>query len=241
MKHPSRTTFHASRITSLALTLLLLALPRPSHAVVAYSWNGSQVIPDNNPSGVALPFTLTGQALSIANLTVTLDLMGGYNGDLYAYLTHGDEYAVLLNRVGMGSANTDGYSTPGMAVTLSSGAGSDLHWYQSQGPIYNGNGQLTGTWGADGRTANPITTPANLYDLAARSAQLNSFIGANPNGEWTLFMADLSGGGQATLTSFSVDFSPVPEPWETGAVSVAVVLAVFLVRRWRGTVPERGA
>ncbi len=106
MKHPSRTTFHASRITSLALTLLLLALPRPSHAVVAYSWNGSQVIPDNNPSGVALPFTLTGQALSIANLTVTLDLMGGYNGDLYAYLTHGDEYAVLLNRVGMGSANT---------------------------------------------------------------------------------------------------------------------------------------
>ena len=31
---------------------------------------------------------------------MTLNLSGGWNGDLYAYLVHNSGFAVLLNRVG---------------------------------------------------------------------------------------------------------------------------------------------
>src|ERR1035441_9753813 len=35
----------------------------------------------------------------------------------------------------------------------------------------------------------------------------------NPNGNWTLFLADLSdGGGQSQLTGLSMDITAVPEP-----------------------------
>ena len=76
---------------------------------------------------------------------MTLNIAGGYNGDLYAYLSHGAGFAVLLNRVGRTSVNTDGYSTPGFAVTLVGHAAADVHSYESLSPTYNANGQLTGT------------------------------------------------------------------------------------------------
>src|ERR1035441_7780593 len=59
-----------------------------------------QVIPDNNPSGVAYGLSFAATGLQISDIKVTLDISGGWNGDLYAYLSHGSSYSVLLNRVG---------------------------------------------------------------------------------------------------------------------------------------------
>jgi hypothetical protein len=48
----------------------------------------------------------------------------------------------------------------------------------------------------------------------------------NPNGTWTLFIADLSGGEQSTLVSWSLDITAVPEPVN---VALGIFAGVFLV------------
>ena len=39
-----------------------------------------------------------------------------------------------------------------------------------------------------------------------------AFNSADPNGTWTLFLADLSGGDQSSLVSWGLNISVVPEP-----------------------------
>jgi subtilisin-like proprotein convertase family protein len=58
----------------------------------------STVIPDNNLSGVAYPlnFADTGLTINPGSVQVTLDISGGYNGDLTAYLSHGSQVSYLL-------------------------------------------------------------------------------------------------------------------------------------------------
>ena len=62
------------------------------------------LIPDNNPSGVALVQTLSGNPAGslIVDVNVRLKLRGdgARNGDLFATLEHQSGYTVLLNRVG---------------------------------------------------------------------------------------------------------------------------------------------
>ena len=112
-------------------------------------------------------------------MDVTLNISGGYNGDLYCYLTHGSGFSVLLNRVGQTSLNPGGYGDTGFAVTLSDLAATDIHNYQTVGYALNANGQLMGTWQPDGRTADPAT----VLDTATRSAFLSSFNTLSPNGQ----------------------------------------------------------
>jgi len=71
------------------------------------------VVPDNNPSGLAEAFTISGVSGAISNVTVSLDVTGGFNGDLYAYLAGPGGFAVLLNRSGVSGTSTYGY-TPGL-------------------------------------------------------------------------------------------------------------------------------
>ena len=88
-----------------------------------YSAIGSslgQVIPDNNYSGVGYALTFgpsSGQ--TITDISVTLNLSGGYNGDIYAYLAHGSTLVQLLNP-------SPGLSGAGMNITLVEGAGNPL-------------------------------------------------------------------------------------------------------------------
>lgn len=53
-----------------------------------------------------------------------------------------------------------------------------------------------------------------------------SYNGLNPNGTWTLFIADLSGGGQSQLVSWELDITAVPEPVN---LALGVFAGVFLV------------
>ena len=131
----------------------------------------------------------------ILKVTISLTISGDFNGDLYVQLTHGSGFSVLLNRVGRTSLNEFGYGDSGMDITLSDDAAAgDVHVYRTT-LFGNENtpvaGMLTGVWAPDAR----ITDPDVVLNTDSRSATLSSFNGLDPNGTWTLFIADASGGG----------------------------------------------
>ena len=179
------------------------------------NWNSGFVngttVPDSNPAGWSDTRSLTGFDGTIQDISVTLNLANGWNGDLYAYLVHGDGFSVLLDRVGH-PASSVGYGNTGFNVTLSL-SGNPIESYQSFSPQFNGNGQLLGDW-------------------AAHSG-LNTFLGENPNGSWSLFIADLSGGGVTTVQSWGLqmDIVAVPEVETWIAAALAGAFGAFWLNR----------
>jgi len=160
-------------------------------------------VPDGNPCGMVSMIDVSGAGRLLSHLTVTLNISGGYNGDLYAYVRCNGKLVVLLNRVGADSDNAFGSSDTGLRnVTLSS-SGGDVHWASAGGAV------LTGNFQADGRQINPLPSSAG-FNAKATVTLDGSFAGENPNGTWTLFIADLSGGGINTLEGWSLDITTVP-------------------------------
>ena len=212
---------------------LVLLLGWTAKAGVIYSsFANSGLIPDGSPSGTAGTATTSGFLPALSDISVTLNISGGYNGDLYAGLSHGGVLVPLLNRVGVTSGNSFGYGDTGFRVTLSSAGVNDVHSYGSHSPSFNGDGQLTGTWQPDGRTIDPQSSPSS-FDSASRM-NFGSFDGTNPNGTWTLFLADLSMGEQSTLVSWSLDITAIPEPTN---IALGILASGFAAceafRRWR--------
>ncbi len=177
-------------------------------------------IPDGALTGWSDTRTVDIPAVGVvSNLQVTLTISGGFNGDLYASLTHESGYAVLLNRTGRTAADGAGYSDSGFTVTFGLGALNDIHLYQG---VTGAVSPLTGLWGPDGREVHPLS----VLDTDPRTALLNSFVGSSPNGSWTLFLADVDGGGApATLVNWGLIIM-VPEPTTVG---LAVLGLCFLV------------
>ena len=195
-----------------------------SAALLSYSGSPGLAIPDNNPSGLGFGFNVNTPEFDIESLTVTLNISGGYNGDIYAYLSHASGFAVLLNRTGVTGSDPAGYPDNGFSVMLVAG-GTDIHDYRTTLGGAPAGGVLTGTWGADGRLE-----PTDIL----RENTLDVFTGQNPNGDWTLFLADRSPGSISTLDSWMVDIEAVPEP---ANVALAVFGGIFAfaqgVRLWR--------
>ncbi len=178
-----------------------------------FMFSANTDIPQGDPSGLSLIEDLTGMDGVIDNVTVALDISGGFNGDLYAYLRGPDSgFAVLLNRVGVTSGNGFGYSDTGFDVTFNDSVSYDnIHSYQNSAYSLNSAGQLTGTWSSDGRDIDPQSAPS-LFDTTLPTATLESFNGTDPNGIWTLFLADLSSGGQSTVVNWGLSIGTAPEP-----------------------------
>ena len=97
-----------------------------------FTFDVNTAVPDGNVNGLTLATNLT-IAGTISSVTVGLDLSGGYNGDLYAYLAGPDGgFAILLNRVGVSNnASAFGYSDSGMNVTFSDAAANSIQYYQN--------------------------------------------------------------------------------------------------------------
>jgi subtilisin-like proprotein convertase family protein len=167
------------------------------------------VIPDGNTTGWFDTRTVSGITDPlIADVNVFLNISNGYSGDFYAYLTHSSGFSVLLNRPGRTSSNPFGYGDSGLNVTFDdNGSNGDIHLYQAQLGYASliGNGS---TWLPDGRNTNPLSA----LDTDARNSLLNQFNGLDPNGGWTLFIADLSGGGQGAVVNWGLTITTVPEP-----------------------------
>jgi len=217
--------FHGPRLGKAAAVIgLLLALAWSARAdiVETYSsgFQNGGIIPDNNLSGWADTRTVTGSGGSISDLSVTLSLSGGWNGDLYAYLVHDTGFTVLLNRVGRSTGKTSGYGDSGMNVVFNAtGANGDIH-------LYGGSGVPSGNYMPDGRAISPLAT-VGTFDAASPTALLGSFTGLNPNGSWTLFVADVNSGEQSTVTGWGLDIgvASVPEP---GSMLEGALAALFL-------------
>jgi len=198
--------------TALLVAIRVTAADLPSSLIT--TWNGSQLIPDNNASGVAFPFSLNAPGpVIITNVTVDLTIAGGWNGDLYAYLSHGSGFSVLLNRVGRTSVNPDGSTVSGMTVSLSDSYFTDIHNASSN--------PLTGNFAPDGRNVNPF----NALNTDPRNATLGNFYELDPNGSWTLYFADLSPLAVATVQSWTVNVGiTVPEPGSLTLLALAAML-----------------
>jgi len=182
------------------------------------------VIPAGNSTGWSDSRTLSGIVdHSITDIQVKLNISGGFNGDLYGYLSHDGVLVPLLNRVGVtatGGGSSFGYGDAGFNVTLSSSGTYDIHFYGAHSPSFSG-GQLTGVWQPDGRNIDPLSPPAS-FDSAGRIS-FSAFTGQDPNDTWTLFFADMvSGGDGPQLMSWELDITAIPEP-------VNVALAIFCV------------
>jgi subtilisin-like proprotein convertase family protein len=179
-------------------------------------------IPDNDSVGVADNRTVSGTSItSIDLITVTLNITGGWNGDLYAYLVHDTGFSVLLNRPGRTLATPDGSASSGMVVTLEDAAATDIHT-----GIPMSGGSFTATFQPDGRNVDPLV----VLDTTPRTAPLSSFNGLSADGGWTLFVADQSPGSTSTLASWTLNISGIPEPGSTALCGVA---AALLLRRRR--------
>lgn len=211
------------KIKLLAATLLALsATLAPAISIdntLITSYAGSTAIPDNNASGTAFSFNLnTPTPAMISGLTVDLKIAGGWNGDLYAYLSHGSSFTVLLNRIGRTALNPDGSGSSGMTVQFSDTYLPDIHNFSG--------GPLVGNFAADGRNVSPLS----VVDTDLRTAPLSNFLGADPNGLWTLFFADLSPGGNSVVQSWTVTVS-VPDAGSTATLLLGALGALALVRR----------
>lgn len=200
-------------------------------------------VPDGDPSGLVNSQTVTGASGIISDVNITLTIggtgFGAVNGDFYAYLAHGDQIAILLNRPGRRSDDAMGYDDNGLdTVTFDdSGSNGDVHTYRFQLfgdhsiAITPGLTPLTGTWAPDGRDVDP----GSVLDGDSRTRTLGVFNGLDANGPWTLFLADMETGGTARLESWSLQITttPVPEPHETALV-LGLGLGVFAFWRRRG-------
>jgi len=227
-------------IMNIKFVLLLLGL------LAVKSWSQTEtgsftnstvsVIPDGSLVGVMEQVNVSGLGGSISNVQVTLDITGGFNGDLYAYLVDPTgQLVVLLNRPGVTGSNPFGYGDSGMTITLDGLATNNIHDYASGG---SGTYSLIGTtWAADGRNVNPQTAGSILYGTPP-TANLSLFQNADAKGVWTFLIADLgAGGGSASLNNVVLTIMTVPEPQTF--VMLGGGLALFGLLRRRGNHQSR--
>ena len=206
----------SSKLKVLAAAAMAIAVASVAQAQLNTNVSFTSVntlIPDGQPTGMASQDTISGMPGTITDVTVTLDILGGFNGNFYAYLAGpAGGFAVLLNRTGVTGDNTFGNSDPGFDVTFTDdGSPNNIHNYQADSPTFNGSGQLIGTWAPDGRNIDPESTSGE-FDAAMPTADFSSFLGDSADGNWTLFVADMASGGDGTLVSWGLTVVTVPEP-----------------------------
>ncbi len=168
-------------------------------------------IPNGNPVGVTFSETVSSADLPagsvISDLTVGLNVSGGYNGGLVAYLVSPNGTLVsLLNQPGVSGSNPFGYGGSGLNITLADGNTSIQSASETPGVVF------TGTYGAAGT--------------------LSSVNGSVADGDWTLYFANLASGtgsGNSELVSWTLNLTAVPEP-----ADMALALFAGLLTLWWG-------
>jgi len=202
------------KIRSYTIAAISLALCFNSRAdFISASETVNTLIPDNDLSGLASTISLGSSSGHISSIVLTLDLGGtpsAFNGDYYAYLTHGSILVPLLNNVGEPAAPF-GYADNGFDVTFKD-SGPNIHNYQNFNYTFNANQQLTGTWSPDG-------------------GMLSLFDGQNAGGNWTLFVADTSAGGTGNLNNWSLELTTVV-PDNGGTLSL-LCLGMISIGLWK--------
>ena len=157
----------------------------------------SGYVPDNDFSGWSDTRTLsgyTGGSALVENVFVTLNIAGGWNGDLYGYLVHSSGFVVLLDRVGSSTFSPYGYGEAGFT-----------------GVMLADDAAHTSIESYGGSSAAAAALSGGTYN--SQDGTLNTaFDGLSVNGNWTLFLADLSSGDISQVTGWTLTIDAVPEP-----------------------------
>lgn len=209
-----------SRIKCLALApvgWLLLLVATAKASLYTESFTSGMAIPDGSPVGMAAVGTVgdisTGQ--TVAGLTVGLNVSGGYNGDLYAYLVAPNGAIVLL------------LNQPGVAVNGFGASGAGM-----------GDGSVNSFVLSDSGSTSiqSVTSGGVLMGTYSAAGSLSGFDGSAANGSWSLYFADLtSGGGTSTLDSWTLNISTsaVPEPVNMALGIFAGFAGIYGMFRWQ--------
>ena len=215
---------------SLKMVLGALLLAGTTAHGTIYRYNSTPtgaVIPDGNPGGIQDSINVSGAWPTITDVKVFLNVSGGYNGDLYAYLNLGGTSVILLNRIGTPT------TTFGSA---SAGFGDGTSPYPNGATSYSFKLDDAGDAGLHaytGTTGVPVT--GSYKPDAAGGTSFGSFAGADPNATRSIFFADMAGGNSpSTLAGWGLEITAVPEPVNVAlGVFGGVFLAGMVVRNLR--------
>lgn len=184
------------------------------------NWTGTLPVPDNSAVGASNTLAIVTTGLTtIESVVVSVRFEGGWNGDLYAYLVHNGELAILLNRPGRSLGNDPGTGSTNLIALFDDLAAGDVH------TALPDTGNAAGVFQPDGRLIDPLQS----LDTTPRTNFLAGFKGMDVNGDWTLFIADQGAGDTATLTGWTLSVTVVPEP----SVGMLAGLATLLALRRR--------
>jgi subtilisin-like proprotein convertase family protein len=195
----------------LALALCPAAVAGPLTATGSAS--PGALIPDDNLNGLSSSITLNTAINSITGVELTVNVVGdpvAWNGDYFAYLQYSSGLVVLLNNLGATSSNPFGSSGNGFNVTFSDGSPNI-----SSAPIV------------------PLGTLAGTF--APQVDSLGTFDGLDPNGSWTLFIADESPGGVGKLEDWSLQVtgtSPTTTTPDSGGTLGLLLLGAGSLAFW---------
>lgn len=169
--------------------LIVLALNAHATLYTFDSGTGAGVIPDADSGGaVGISFTggVTGFSPDlISDISISLNISGGYNNDLYGYLRSPDGTLVtLLNR-------------PGSLYTSGSGFNIVLG--------------ISGT-SIQAATETPGAVLGDGVTMYQSAENMTAFYNHSASGTWTLYFQDLSPGESSTLNSWTLNITAVPEP-----------------------------
>jgi subtilisin-like proprotein convertase family protein len=200
--------------TTFSALMLLAATCTRADVIIDQSYTPATPlpIPEGNPAaGVITTINVSGLPatwLVSSIFSVDLDISGGYNGDLYAYLKSPEGTVVtLLYQPGAAVDGGYGNPQPGLNITLTDSGATSIQ------NVPDGSGTLTGTY-------------APAHPLAAFDNEV-------VDGGWSLYVADVgSGGGSPSLVSWSLDIDAVPEPVNVAlGIFSAVLLTGSVLRR----------
>ncbi len=211
-----------------SLAILLALTVQLAQATYTFTGSGANItIPTlMQVSGPLSYATASGVSGTVTDITVELNITGGFNGDLYAYLVAPNQSttAVLLGTPG-GNFTQVGSGYNNISLTDAAGVGNNIQ-------------DASQTWG----TALAGTYYAEVSLLSA----FGSYLTANgANGNWRLFIANQSSGdnGSSVLGSWSLSMttSAVPEPDQVVAITLLGLIGLMAGnwRRWSQVLAAR--
>ena len=215
--------------------LFFCTLGSASAAVISVTDSTATAIPDGSSAGVVRSLTVSAPGQNIVSAEVDVDLSSFsvfdiFLGDLYFYLQHDADLAILVNRPGRRAGAPAGYGdNQSMNVTFTMLATNDFHNYRLNVTGSHAiplSGPLTGSWQPDGRAVDP----AVVLDSSLRTAGLDVFNGDTASGTWNLFAADLSTGSLHQINSWTLRLDVIPEP---GSSVLLLAAAALTIRRRR--------
>lgn len=228
---------------NIAVGMLGMALAASASAsIISIGQTVNTVIPEQGV-GLVNTINVVAPGAYVQDVNVWLDLGAApqntaWTGDYYVQLTHGSALSVLLNRTGRQPGMDDGYGPNGFRINLDDQAATDVHWFGDNSPVYNADGQVTGSWQPDARLLDPAGAVGD-FPGDPRSAKLSGFNGLLADGDWNLYLYDASGGFVGQLNEWRLDIAvstALPDSSLGGvgfsAILIGGLLALARRRSW---------